>query len=309
MKIGILTYHAAKNYGAFLQAYALKNFLIESTGHDVEIINFDMTKADEFYKRPLNNGKTTGSDSSKYHHERFCMFENEEKYCLSDDPRIVSDNMDDFYSLVNHKYDIIVAGSDEIWKMDELRGFPNPYWLPDDYGCKKFSFAASSRADVSTLTEETIDQIRKFLADFEYIGVRDQVTKEFTEKISGKKAFLNCDPTFAYDFNLNKDLGKWIIRNRFHVSGKKKCIALMLDDYSFYRNIADTYGNRFDFIPIQTYRFGAPNAVLDPFEFVQVIAGADGLICNHYHGTVFALKGNTPFLSFEMRKIPDKIYL
>ena len=39
MKIGILTYHRALNYGAFLQAFALKSFL-EAHNHNVTIIDY-----------------------------------------------------------------------------------------------------------------------------------------------------------------------------------------------------------------------------------------------------------------------------
>lgn len=39
MKIGILTFHWATNYGAVLQCYALQEYLREQ-GHDVEIINY-----------------------------------------------------------------------------------------------------------------------------------------------------------------------------------------------------------------------------------------------------------------------------
>ena len=39
MKIGILTYHRAHNYGAMLQAYALLSYL-RNNGHDVEIIDY-----------------------------------------------------------------------------------------------------------------------------------------------------------------------------------------------------------------------------------------------------------------------------
>lgn len=39
MKIGILTFHWATNYGAILQAYALQNYL-KDRGHNVEIINY-----------------------------------------------------------------------------------------------------------------------------------------------------------------------------------------------------------------------------------------------------------------------------
>ena len=39
MKIGILTFHWATNYGAVLQCYALQEYLRDQ-GHVVEIINY-----------------------------------------------------------------------------------------------------------------------------------------------------------------------------------------------------------------------------------------------------------------------------
>ena len=39
MKIGILTYHRAENYGALLQAYGLKIYL-SSLGHDVSFVDY-----------------------------------------------------------------------------------------------------------------------------------------------------------------------------------------------------------------------------------------------------------------------------
>ena len=40
MKIGILTYHQANNYGAVLQAYALKKYILNQDC-EVEIINYE----------------------------------------------------------------------------------------------------------------------------------------------------------------------------------------------------------------------------------------------------------------------------
>ena len=39
MRIGILTFHRAHNFGAFLQAFALKTFLVER-GHEVEFVDY-----------------------------------------------------------------------------------------------------------------------------------------------------------------------------------------------------------------------------------------------------------------------------
>ena len=43
MKIGIITYHFAHNFGAVLQCYSLQEFL-KRHGYDVEIINFLVDK-------------------------------------------------------------------------------------------------------------------------------------------------------------------------------------------------------------------------------------------------------------------------
>ena len=39
MKIGILTFHRAENYGALLQAYALKTYL-STLGHNVSFVDY-----------------------------------------------------------------------------------------------------------------------------------------------------------------------------------------------------------------------------------------------------------------------------
>ncbi|MCI7617983.1 MAG: polysaccharide pyruvyl transferase family protein, partial [Firmicutes bacterium] len=39
MRVGILTFHCARNYGAVLQAYALQTYL-EKQGHQVYVIDY-----------------------------------------------------------------------------------------------------------------------------------------------------------------------------------------------------------------------------------------------------------------------------
>ena len=48
-KIGIITFHRAKNYGAVLQAYALQHTL-EQLGSDCEIVDYKCENIDNGYK-------------------------------------------------------------------------------------------------------------------------------------------------------------------------------------------------------------------------------------------------------------------
>ena len=303
MKIGILTYHASHNYGAFLQAYGLCELLTEKTGNDVEIINFNMPQSEEFYKNMVDCEKDERHKA--YKRARYEMFKFEAiKNLRIQGSNFISDDLDTFRKWIYGRYDVVIAGSDEIWKVDGFRCFPNPYWLPGDLGCKKLSYAASSRTSLSYLTEDQKQHIKEYISDFKYIGVRDEITKDLIHQLTGCSANLNCDPTIAYDFYINKELGKWLLITKFNITGKKKCIALMLMGMRFADSIVRKYGKDFGFVSLTEFQKCVNvNPVLNPFEWIQVIAGCDGLITNFFHGTVFAIKGNTSFISFETRNI------
>ena len=49
-KIGILTFHRAINYGACLQAYALKKY-IKDQGNECDIIDYHCPAIEDFYSR------------------------------------------------------------------------------------------------------------------------------------------------------------------------------------------------------------------------------------------------------------------
>ena len=55
MKVGILTYHRALNYGAFLQAVCLCERLNAEKEISAEIIDYDMQSAQNVYKLLIGN--------------------------------------------------------------------------------------------------------------------------------------------------------------------------------------------------------------------------------------------------------------
>lgn len=220
MKIGILTYFSAHNYGAFLQAYALQKTLTEYTDVDAELINYRSPKEIEFYKSPtkLNHVNILNAARkirvAKFYRQRFSAFEQAiQEYQVTSEDEIITMSIEEFNQVIEGRYDLIVVGSDEIWKTDNFRGFPNVYWLPNTK-CRKVSYAASARNNYKDLDTATIIQIERFAKEFDYIGVRDLATKNLIGKFDGlkSKCFLNCDPTFLYDFHPNPSNGKKILR-------------------------------------------------------------------------------------------------
>ena len=75
MKIGILTFHWATNYGAILQAYCLQEYLT-SQGHDVTIVNYKPKQYDNNWKQLLSHPslwKNLGKEVSKMMKEKMVL--------------------------------------------------------------------------------------------------------------------------------------------------------------------------------------------------------------------------------------------
>ena len=320
MKIGILTYFSSHNYGAFLQAYALRAAIEEYTGETVEIINYRSPKEVAFYSglinRPSLNPKRFFEQTKKYLFDKklYNTFERSiEVFQKKSVSELVTDDLAEINNFISNQYDLLISGSDEIWKTDGFRGFPNAYWFPYIEG-RKFSYAASSRNDIKQLTYDTIEKIRTFLKDYEYIGVRDRKTLELVSSILGSdnKVFLNCDPTFLFNFNTDSVNGKRLLRKRFHVNTNKKIIGIMISDQKLTESIVKEFESNFEFVSLYTYSKNVKCCGnVNPFEWNNIISACDGFITSFFHGTVFSIKNNVPFLSIELRsadRSESKIY-
>ncbi|ODM24844.1 hypothetical protein A7W90_00690 [Clostridium sp. Bc-iso-3] len=316
MKIGILTYHRSINYGAYLQAYALCSVISERyPSASVELIDYDMKASDRFYKRQLLR-KTLVTKSMKgfiYYLQQYKTFERSQSKLKLSSESLYYSNLEEFEKYIKGKYDLIIAGSDEIWRINSFRGFPSPYWLPGNLQCVKMSYAASARIDYDSISQEDKDLMKNILSDFCYIGVRDESTKHCVDKVIGSSlAYINCDPTFLYPYRVSVENGRNILINKFGINPDKKTIGFMLEDSEIPRKFVSTYGDKYNYISLFDYHKETRNyARLSPFEWIDVISALDLFITSRFHGVCFALKNNVQFIAVEERKTSidnSKIY-
>lgn len=312
MKIGILTYHSSHNYGAFLQAYALRA-AVENIlpGCNVEIINYSMEKSEKVNRQCIKFNMGSAS-ALAFNICRYFMFEKSlYKYQTMSGKRYTTDNLLEFKEWINEQqYDVIIVGSDEVWKLDGYRGFPNPYWLPEVNVKYKLAYGTSSRTAYDFISSEISNELSKLISSFCYIGLRDFVTKKMIDACCPKvETYLNCDPTFVYDFGYSKNQGRKLLREKYGIGAEKKVIGLMVGVPELARLIIDEYSDEFYFVSLYNYYSGTKGfRILNPFEWIQCIAGLDGLITTFYHGMVFSLKYDTPFLAIENREISGMEY-
>lgn len=307
MKIGIMTYHRSHNYGAFLQSYALSNVLMEM-GHQVEVINISSNKAKKTYIHQIyDSGLNELIDGI----ERYKMFEkNIEKLKLSGKV-LYTDDVNTFAREVKNKYDIIISGSDEVWRIG-IRSFPNPYWLCGDLGCLKVAYAVSARNDLSKFSEKELVRMKSYIDDYCYIGVRDDLTKSTLLSVGVESEIhKNCDPVFLYNFNQSKTEGRAILSKYYNVDTQKKTIAVMIGNKKLSSKIVsflkEQYGSTYNFVALY-FNHNKLNYYkkCTPFQWMNVIAASDFLISTYFHATCFAIKSDVPFFTIETRPGEDK---
>ena len=120
MKIAILTYQFAYNYGAMLQAYALK-YYIESLGHSAEVVPYFPLHLKQGYS--LNPFQKGISVKHRVYNALFYLkrikqanlFELFKKKIVSIKEFTDVSRVNAFLS----NYDLVVCGSDQIWN-DEI---------------------------------------------------------------------------------------------------------------------------------------------------------------------------------------------
>lgn len=197
MKIGILTFHHSRNYGAVLQAYALKEVLV-GFGHKVEVIDY-RNPSMEAKKTPFSLGNFC-KNPLKYlfrlfniyagHRRKVCNFSRFEKEQLNV-------TLCRYYpeDIRTSDYDIIVIGSDQVWSPIITNGPDQVFWgnyCPSK--AKLITYAASS-CSLDLLETKDFNSVEEWLSRFNTLSVREKRLKSYIETHSNKTAHVVLDPT------------------------------------------------------------------------------------------------------------------
>lgn len=305
MKLALLTFHNAANYGAALQAYALQRFLSDS-GYDCEYINYiNQSRAHEYSMSwhiydCLKRGKVTsaaaylaGSPFMELRKLRFKKFYKQYLRTTS----IVYHNSKEA-EVLNDIYDKFIVGSDQVWN-PVCNGYDSAFLL-DFVKDNKKKVSYSPSFGVSEITDELKEDYRKNLSDFYALGVREQKGKELVKSLTGREAFVAIDPVML----LSKE--QWL-----EVSEKNK----KKEHYIFsYTNrdiqIADFFRTGYKLNGRKHYilsRYTRPKDFIDPStrvkycmspqEFVTVIANADLVVTASFHCVAMSMLLNRPFMA------------
>ena len=226
MKIGLITYHAAYNFGSVLQAYATQEYLKTRFGN-CEIINYRTKEQRRVYSVFVWNKGIVGWGKSliknilkmSQYKKRKIRQDRYEKlikewFALSEE----CVEPEDVYGIWN-RYDLIVSGSDQIWnKMaNEMANMPWKYMMPyllHGYKGKKISYASS----VGNMSDEDLKKIIPEINQFDAVAMREKQTADKLNLLCNKNIASVVDPTFLLNreewierFNLKETEEKYIL--------------------------------------------------------------------------------------------------
>lgn len=203
MKIGLLTFHRAENFGAVLQCLALQHFLAKK-GHDVRVIDYRNSSIehqyDIFSPWVFTQYKNLYVGLCIYIKRFFHLKSRLRKKILYSQFRKKFFYTTKVYKKINSPlcFDAIIVGSDQVWNLNLCRGIDNIYFLnfPMFQNTKKISYAASSELNSFELLRENKQQIVDLFKSFDKISVREKQLQKELNDYTKKEINVCIDPTF-----------------------------------------------------------------------------------------------------------------
>jgi len=296
----MLTFHNAENYGATLQAYALKETLKE-LGLDAHFINYENKKILSDYKLIRTNSLKSFFSSLWYlprNLKRKRSFKSFSDAYLDTTSKVYLNKEEIEQDIETGK--IFVAGSDQIWNPLLTDGLSDIYTLNfRNTDIKKIIYGASLGNE--ELLQKNAADFKSKLQDLDLISVREKSIIKSLEEICGKKVEQVIDPTLL----LSKE--KWdklIDENNVVTLPKEKYILVYtLFESEEVTKIANYLSSKTGLEVVHFRKYNAyKNELMSlysygPVDFVNAFKNAAYVVTNSFHGTVFSLIYERKFYS------------
>lgn len=315
-RIGICACYDTLNYGSMLQSFATQA-AIDRFGYDSEYIIYKKKKTPTFLLKQaprLLNGNLMFDK----------MLKIRKKQALKKHPEIMKKDeirkqafkrfQDRYYkkfSPVYYGYDelcknasdyaSVVVGSDQLWTPGGLASnFYNLMFVPD--GVNKVSYATSF--GVSSIPWYQFKRTREYLQRIDHISVREVRGAEIVKEISGREAKVVADPTLLLT---NEEWLEAIPKKR--LAEEPYIFCYFLGENPEHRDIADEFKKETGLSIVSTpfldsfverdLSFGDHQLFdIGPDDFVNLIRGAEYILTDSFHGSVFSIINHKKFLTF-----------
>lgn len=310
-KVGIITFHQAINYGAVLQAYALKE-VCDELGYEAHIVNYAANDSVE-KPRPIHQFLVSSNKkaatfklvrnlmSYSGDQKRWRLFYQFRKKFLAESVLCTCKE-----EIIQLGYDIYIAGSDQIWnyKITENR-FDPVFFAEMNTNAEQVIYAASSQDTPFPLDMEL--KFKAMLGEMPpAVGIREKKLADYVCKLTGVQYPVVLDPTLLAGRKILEKIPETDIP-------KKPYILIYQIDSNPASDISvKTLEKRFkcDVYTMTVPRLGSIHGrkgVAGPEKFLSLLKGAEFLVTNSFHGIAISLLFEKQFYVYENGGVMTRI--
>lgn len=297
-KVGIITFHDSRNYGAVLQAYALQQKVSEEF-RDVEIINYQNPEIAKVVKLwNYSGGGIKGLIKTflafMFRLRKKIAFDSFARRFLNLSSTVSDDNIADF----SDRYDAVITGSDQVWNTVLTAG--DIHYFLDFCNDKQFRIAYAASFGDSKI--ELSEDVKREISKFDHITLREEDMVNDVSECIGSTPEVCCDPALLLD------AARWHSNCSKRLCHEKYVFLFMIDESDgikkYAKRLADEKGlrlisnkNDFSFILHPS-----------PSDFLSWIYNAEYVVTDSFHGTVFSILFHKSFISYIRNKegLPKK---
>ncbi len=293
MKVGIMSMQRIKNYGSFLQAYGLK-MTIEKLGHEVVFVDYKLEKP--IVSANTDKGVIYRSASKAYHMIRRVVYKKKTLSDLFDMKYFAMLGLNELRKY-RTKVDVLVIGSDEVFNCLQTNpnvGYSKELFGKDNNADKVISYAAScGQTTLEGLKKYGIDsEVGELLSAFSSISARDNNSFEVVKELIGIPPVINVDPVIISNFDklipMQGGIYNYIL---IYAYGNRINSEIEINAI---KRFAEKYKKKLVSVGMHQ-KWTDIKLEADPFELLAYVKGADYIITDTFHGSIYSIKYNRPF--------------
>lgn len=317
MKIGIISFWTSNNnYGQLLQGYALQNYL-KRQGHEVYHLKYHVRQKKrpllihiiiEIIKLILNPQKEIKAIQTHILQKK----KNKRRNFTSFRKEYMNFSAKEYYGLNSLKQnpplaDCYITGSDQVWAQLISNNDNKAFYLDfGDDNIKKIAYAASF--SMTEYPKELLPDLKQLLVKFYKIGVREEDGVNICKNI-GINSTLVPDSTILFT---KEDYRKLSIP----VPGLKRFVFIyslnISEPQQIYweslcplinKNLLKTIITTADGLIPAKEIFDAQYIYATPNEWLWLIDNAEVVITASFHGIIFCILMNTPFIYIPLQNV------
>lgn len=316
IKIGICACYTNRNYGSMLQSLAtITTFERESLA--CEFIRYEKKKTPGYYLRSIPRLLNYVSLSDKY-------LVIQKKIMLRLHPDAARENnlregaFDYFIQkyftrlspvylgyealkIAAGRYDGVITGSDQVWSPSALAThFYDLTFVPD----RVYKASYASSFGVKKIPWYQAGRTRAYLERIQQISVREVAGQDIVRNFCGREVPVVCDPTLLFDAE-----GWALMLPAKRLIEERYAFAYFLGAAPEQREAAQRIAGdkKLKLVAIHHMDQYVPSDMgfgdivysnAGPEEFVNLIRGAECVLTDSFHGTIFSILHHKPFITF-----------